>query len=108
MKLPLKTRLTLITVLLAGLACTPSILSAQQKEMTLEELEQYISEQKDALDLAKQNRDETKAQVEEAKSALEEQDLRHEELLEEVDSLCREQEDLQPGSFADCIEKFSS
>jgi len=58
--------------------------------------------------LAIQNRDETKARVEEAQNAIDEQELRHQELLDEVDSLCREQEELQPGSFADCMAQFGS
>jgi len=58
--------------------------------------------------LAIQNRDDTKARVEEAQNAIDEQELRHQELLDEVDSLCREQEELQTGSFADCMAQFSS
>jgi len=108
MKLPVSARATLLTLLLAMLASTSSALFAQQKEMTLEELEQYIAEQRDALDLAKQNRDDTKARVEDAQNAIDEQELRHQDLLDEVDTLCREQEELQPGSFADCMAQFSS
>jgi len=81
---------------------------AQQKEMSVEELEAYIVEQKEALEDAIANRDETEAKALEVKEALAEQDARREQLEEEVDELCLELDAADPGSYDECKAQFSS
>jgi peptidoglycan hydrolase CwlO-like protein len=81
---------------------------AQQKEMTVEELDQYIQEQKEALEEAISNRDLTVAKVREVQEALAEQDARREQLENEVEELCLELDAADPGSYDDCKVQFSS
>ena len=81
--------------------------TAQQQEMSLDELEQYIEEQKVALDEAIASRDETESKVKEVQEALAEQEARRAQLEEEVDELCTELDEAEPGSYEDCKAEFS-
>lgn len=78
------------------------LVSAQQKSMTIEELEQYIEEQKAALEEVIINRNETEKKALEVREALEEQDARRQLVEEELDMLCTEQEALKPGTYEEC------
>ncbi|MFT6301141.1 MAG: putative membrane protein affecting hemolysin expression [Granulosicoccus sp.] len=104
--------LTLRSVLVATLFACATFSSgnalAQQKEMNVEELAQYIQEQKAALEEAISNRDETAAKAREVQEALAEQDARREQLENEVDGLCLELDAVDPGSYDDCKAQFSS
>ena len=91
---------------LASAALTLSLLTtvvgAQQKSMTIEELEQYIEEQKATLAEVKANREDTQKKAQEVRDALEEQDARRALIEEELDILCKEQEELKPGTYDEC------
>jgi len=83
-------------------AIVSELAGAQQKSMTIEELEQYIQEQKAALEEVIINRDETEKKALEVREALEEQDARRQLVEEELDMLCTEQEALKPGTYDEC------
>lgn len=85
-----------------ALALLASVAGAQQKSMSAEELEQYILEQKAALEAVKSNRDETEKKSQEVRDALEEQEARRALVEEELDMLCKEQEELKAGTYDDC------
>ena len=89
-----------------SLACVGA--HAQSEDMSIEELEQFVVEQKDLLDEAKLNRDETEAQAAEVREALAEQEARREQLEKEVDELCAELDKAEPGTYDDCKAKFSN
>lgn len=94
---------------LAILLTTASFSSyAQQKAMTIEELETYIGEQKAALDKVKANRDETEQKALEIQDALAEQDARRLAVEKELEALCNEQEELKPGSLDSCKQNSES
>lgn len=104
----LRLRPLLAAALLVCTACAPSAVMSQQKAMSVEELDQYIQEQKAALKEAISNRDETAAKAREVQEALAEQDARRELLEMEVEELCLEHEAVESGSYDDCKAQFSS
>ena len=81
---------------------------AQQTEISVEQLEAYIQEQKDALEQAIFNRDQTEAKVREVQEAIAEQDARREQLQNEVDQLCLERDAVDAGSYDDCKAQFGN
>ena len=95
----------------ALLACCLGVMAtaaqAQQKSMTVEELEQYIAQKKAALDQVKQNRDITNDKVRKVNQALESQQQRHAGVESEVQALCREQDELKPGTLDDCLAELT-
>ena len=93
----------LVCVTLASLGAV-----AQQTEMSVEQLEAYIQEQKDALEQAIFSRDQTEAKVREVQEAMAEQDARREQLQNEVDELCLEREAIDVGSYDDCKAQFGN
>ena len=93
--------LTIPSVLVALAMLTP-VAIAQQQSMTIEELEQYIEEQKAALEEVKANREETEKKALEVREALEVQEARRTLVEEELEMLCKQQEELKPGSYEDC------
>jgi len=90
------------TSLLISVVLLASTAHAQQKSLTIEELEQYIQEQKATLEEVKANRDETEKKAQEVRDALEAQEARRVLLEEELDMLCTEQETLKPGTYDEC------
>lgn len=86
----------------SALFSTSAVVVAQQQEMTIEELERYIAEQKAALQQVKENRDITEQKAREVREALAEQEARRALVEQELDALCKEQEELKPGSFEAC------
>lgn len=109
MKIFLRSLRSVLTVtLLVCVTLNVGTAVAQQKEMSVEELDQYIQEQKAALEQAISNRDETAAKALEVQEALAEQDARREQLKNEVDELCLELDATDPGSYDDCKAQFSS
>lgn len=96
------TVLLLVTLSLSGTA------TAQQKQLSVEELEKYISEQKEVLEEVRANRDETEKKADEVREALAEQEARKALVEEELDTLCQEQEELKPGSYDECRTQHSS
>lgn len=104
----LNLRSVLAVTLLVCVTLNVGTAVAQQKEMSVEELDQYIQEQKAALEKAISNRDETAAKTLEVQEALAEQDARREQLENEVDELCLELDAADPGTYDDCKAQFSS
>ena len=84
------------------LSLATTVADAQQKSMTIQELEQYIQEQKVALEEVKANRDETEKKAQQVRAALAEQEARKALAEEELDMLCKVQEELIPGTYDDC------
>lgn len=101
-----KSRLLAITLMAAtGVLLMPGAVTAQQ-QMTVEELENYIAEQKAALEAVKSNRDETERKAQEVRETLAEQAERQAMVEEELEALCKEQEELKPGSYEQCRAAF--
>ena len=101
-------RNVLASALLALSLSVSVMAAAQQKQMSVEELEAYIAEQKIVLEEAQANRDKTQKKVEQVKEALAEQDARKVLVEEELETLCKEQEELKPGTYKDCISHSDS
>ena len=78
--------------LLAGALCAPA--TAQQSDggqsMTLEQLEAYIAEQKQALERAEENRRITREKEERVLEELARREARRQELEQELEALCEE------------------
>lgn len=89
------------TLLLALLLSLSGGVAAQQ-QLSVEELEKYIAEQKEVLEEVRANRDETKRKADEVREALAEQEARKALVEDELDTLCKEQEALKPGSYDAC------
>ncbi len=96
------TRIILSSVLLALSLSLPVLAAAQQKQLSVEELEAYIAEQKIVLEEALANRDKTQKKVDKVKESLAEQDARKARVENELEALCKEQEKLKPGTYEDC------
>lgn len=96
------------TLLLAMSLCLSGGAMAQQKQLSVEELEKYIAEQKEVLEEVRANRDETAEKAEKVREALAEQEARKALVEEELDTLCKEQEELQPGSYDECRSQHDS
>ncbi|MFK7995246.1 MAG: hypothetical protein AB8B87_13970 [Granulosicoccus sp.] len=90
-----------------GLLLLSSFAFAQNKSMSVEELEQLVAEQRIALEEAIANREDTAAQVESIRSELEEVRNRSLEVEEELESLCKEQESITNESFVKCMASVS-
>ncbi len=88
-------------IVMTGTLLAPVALQAQT-QLTVEELEKYIEEQKAALDAVKANRGETEKKAQEVNEALAEQEARQAMVEEELEALCKEQEELKPGSYDTC------
>jgi len=103
---------TLVTALVLALSSVSGVASAQQsedsgsREMTVEELERHIAEQKAALERVRENRDITVEKAAEVREALAEREAKRAEAQAEVESLCREREEIEPGSFDECVEQL--
>ncbi len=95
-------RIGLTSILLALSLGVPVLAAAQQKQLSVEELEAYIAEQKTVLEEAQTNRDKTQKKADEVKEALAEQDARKALVVDELETLCKEQEELKPGTYEDC------
>jgi hypothetical protein len=101
-------RTALSTALLVGVTLSSMTAVAQQKQMSVEQLEQYILEQKSALEEAIANREATEAKAREVEEALAEQAARREQLEKEVDELCLEHDAVEAGSYDDCKAQFAN
>ncbi len=77
--------------------------STNSQEMSLEELEAYIAEQKAALETVIENRDLTREKVEAIEDAVAEADVRQSEVRAEIAALCEERESAEPGSLETCL-----
>ncbi|MEE9320548.1 MAG: hypothetical protein V3U76_08895 [Granulosicoccus sp.] len=82
--------------------------SQAQQAMTIEELEAYIEEQKSALGEVEANREKTAEEVEKLQAALAIEEEKRSAVETEIDSLCKEQEEIKGGSYDDCMKDFSS
>jgi len=79
-----------------------------QQAMTVEELEAYIEEQKAALVEVEANREKTTEEVEKLQADLAVEEEKRGSVEKEIDSLCKEQEEIREGSYDDCLKDFSS
>ena len=94
--------IALFVVVAAFMMLAPASTYAQQ-ELSVEELEAYIAKQKEALEAVRANRDETEKKATEIQEALAEQEARRLEVEAELEALCMEREEIDPGTFDDCI-----
>ena len=97
---PLK--IALAAALTVGLMSAPAIVSAQQ-QLSVEELEKKVEEQRIALEEAIANREATAAQAEEIQAALDESEESRLAVEAKIETLCKEQEELNAGSFDECM-----
>lgn len=77
--------------------------AAQQKEMTVDELEKFIARKKAALEQVVENRELTEDKARKIQEALEKQDEQQRTLEAEFETLCREQEQVKPDTFEQCM-----
>ncbi len=84
-----------------------SFFAVAQQSMTVDELQQYINEQKEALAQVEANRAETAKKAAEVKAALMEQEARRAEVEAEFKALCEEQDKIKPGSMDDCLAELN-
>ncbi|NND89675.1 MAG: hypothetical protein HKN42_02340 [Granulosicoccus sp.] len=89
----------LLLILCLGAPC---MVLAQQKQLSMEELEQYIAQQKEALEAVRANRDETRQKAEAVSAALAEQEARKAQVEKDLETLCRQQDELRPGTYDEC------
>lgn len=87
----------------ACLVWSPASVLAQQKELTVEELEKYIEQQKAELEEVLANREQTEAKAQAVRDALAEQEARQLSVEEELEKLCNEREVLEPGTYDECM-----
>ena len=71
--------------------------------MTPDQLEAYIAEQKAELESVVENRSETEARAEDVEARLAEREALLAETRQELESLCREQEEVVPGTLEECL-----
>jgi plasmid maintenance system antidote protein VapI len=90
-----------VGLLSLSLAVTP--VAAQQKEMTVEELEKFIARKKAALEQVVENRELTEEKARKIQEALDKQDEQQKALEAEFETLCREQEQVKPDTFEQCM-----
>ncbi len=95
-----------VAVLVMGMAATS--LAVAQNELSLEELEEKVAQQRIALEEAIANREATEAKVAEVEAELAESEERRQQATEELQALCEEQEALTPGSFDNCMSSSDS
>jgi RNA-splicing ligase RtcB len=81
--------------------------NAQEKTMTVEELEAYIAEKKAALVKAQENREMTQKQAAEIREALAAKQAQEVELKAEMEELCTERNEVDPGSYDVCMAQLS-
>ncbi|MFK7861896.1 MAG: hypothetical protein AB8B64_23995 [Granulosicoccus sp.] len=88
--------------ILAGLVLL-SGLAVAQENLTAEELEMLVVEQKISLQEAIRNREATAAQAQAVRAELQEVRERSRQVEEEIEVLCRELESLTSESFIKCM-----
>ncbi len=94
---------SLVSAMLLALSlCLSGAAWAQPEELSVDELEKYIAEQKELLEEVLANRDATAEKAEQVRQALAEQEARKTLVEEELETLCQEQEELQAGSYEEC------
>ena len=96
----------LVSAVLAA-AIVPGAALAQSgdpdpRTMTVEELERHVEAQKAALERVRENRDITAEKAREVREALAEREAERAEAEAELEALCREREEIEPGSYEDC------
>jgi len=101
-------RIAALSLLIAAGSPLPVFAQAEQQELSVEELEKYIEEQKAALAEVEANRDETESKARKVRDALAEQEARRERVREELEALCKEQDAINPGSYDDCAAETDS
>ena len=88
-------------------AIVPSVFAQQStggQSMTLEELEDYIAEQKAALERVEQNREITRDKEARVREELERREARRRELERELRTLCEERASVAAGDVPDDCE----
>ena len=92
---------------LAAFAAVP--LGAQdtdtaERAMTVEELERFIEQRKAALERVRENREITADKANEVERALAEQRERQRAAEDELETLCRERDALEPEGYENCMD----
>ena len=75
------------------------------KSLTLGELEAYIAAQREELEKVMENRTITESKAEALEEALAEREARQREVEAELQALCEEREEIEPGSLDTCLEE---
>ena len=81
-------------------------LYAQDTDQAKAELEEKLAEAQRLLDEDKANHEETAEKKRMIDEKLAARQKREDELQEELEALCKEQEELQPGTLASCMAKL--
>ena len=91
--------------LLAAAALPVIAQDTDSKELSLEELEAYIAEQKEELQSVIENREVTKSKADSIQEALEAAKAREAQVKSELSVLCGQREQLVQGSGVECREE---
>ena len=78
-----------------------------QQSMTVEELEAFIKEKKDALIATEKDREANLEKKEKLESMVAEQTERQEKIEQELRSLCDQREEAKPGSLSSCLSEMN-
>ena len=89
-------------VFVIGLNVAAPAVQAQQS-MTVEQLEAFIQEKREKLQMAIEERDATVERQQAMNEKLEEQVVRQQQIEQELRNLCNEREEVQPGSLTQCL-----
>ena len=99
-------RVVISTLFALGMLCANG--ATAQSDMSLEELEKLVEQQKAALEEAIANREATKERAADVREKLSESEERKRAVEEELAQLCEEQEAAQPGTLEDCMSSADS
>lgn len=102
-------RLARVLVCAFSMIVLPAMVAAQNdsqsNEMSVEQLEMLVAEQKAELEEVIANRSETQVIADQLREKLAESEDRRESVQQELETLCREREELQADSFEECMNK---
>ncbi len=74
-----------------------------QREMTIDELQEYVDEKKAALEVVQQNHEVTQDEARKVRLALEQKQQRLKKIEDELGNLCLEQEKIEAGTLDQCM-----
>lgn len=104
----------LMTIRLRGLVRTAALITGfcailtagvtqSQQNLSTEQIEKQLQQLLSSLAEAEANRQATDAQAEQIRKVLEEHEKHKAKVEAELEALCREQEELKPGTYDNCI-----
>lgn len=82
---------------------TVEAIEGATQNMTVDELEAFVEAQKEALEKVRSSREVTAEKAEQARQAKADEEARRAEALAEVEKLCAQLEELEPGAHDDCM-----